>query len=123
MHSRPRLLPRTGTEPAPRNVHGLAIPRLSRWTYGLGATYAHLFPGDFTLRLRTDYGYCSSAASTDDNTTLLLPIEDLSASVSLTLPGKHWSFSLYGRNLQNKITLGVHTPLPATLGGGSFRSE
>jgi iron complex outermembrane receptor protein len=46
----------------------------------------------------------------------------LSASVSLTLPGQHWSFSLYGRNLLNKVTIGVHVPSPASLGGGSYRS-
>ena len=100
----------------------LAIPRLSPWSYALGVTYTHNFPGDFTLRFRTDYGYRSPAAATDNNATFLLPIEDLSAGVSLTLPGQHWSFSLYGRNLLNKVTIGVHTPSPASLGGGSYRS-
>ena len=101
---------------------GLAIPRLSPWSYALGLTYTRDLPGDFTLRLRTDYGYRSSAASTDDNRAFLLPIEDLSASVSLTLPGQHWSLSLYGRNLLDNVTIGVHTPSPASLGGGSYRS-
>ena len=100
----------------------LAIPRLSPWSYALGVTYTHNFPGDFTLRVRTDYGYRSAAAATDNNATFLLPIEDLSAGVSLTLPGQHWSLSLYGRNLLNKVTIGVHTPSPASLGGGSYRS-
>jgi iron complex outermembrane receptor protein len=102
--------------------YGLAIPRLSPWSYALGLTYTHNFPGDFTLRFRTDYGYRSPAAATDNNATFLLPIEDLSAGVSLTLPGQHWSLSLYGRNLLNKVTIGVHTPSPASLGGGSYRS-
>jgi iron complex outermembrane recepter protein len=101
---------------------GLAIPRLTRWSYGLGVKYEHKFSGDFTLQFRTDYGFRSPAASTDDNTAFLLPIEDLSMSIAVKLPGQHWSFSLYGRNLLNKVTLGVHTPLPATLGGGSYRS-
>jgi iron complex outermembrane receptor protein len=101
---------------------GLAIPRLSPWSYALGLTYDHNFPGDFTLRLRTDYGYRSPQASTDDNRAFLLPIEDLSASISLTLPGQHWSFSLYGRNLLNNVTIGVHVPSPASLGGGSYQS-
>lgn len=102
--------------------YGLAIPRLSPWSYALGLTYTHNFPGDFTLRFRTDYGYRSPAAATDNNATFLLPIEDLSAGVSLTLPGQHWSLSLYGRNLLNKVTIGVHTPSPVSLGGGSYRS-
>jgi iron complex outermembrane recepter protein len=101
---------------------GLAIPRLSPWSYALGLTYTHTFPGDFTLRFRTDYGYRSPAAATDNNATFLLPIEDLSAGVSVTLPGQHWSLSLYGRNLLNRVMIGVNTPSPASLGGGSYRS-
>ena len=101
---------------------GLAIPRLTPWSYALGLTYTRDFAGDFAFRFRTDYGYRSAAASTDDNRAFLLPVEDWSASVSLTLPGQHWSLSLYGRNLLNKLTIGVHTPSPASLGGGSFQS-
>ncbi len=101
---------------------GLAIPRLSRWSYALGAAYAHELAGDFTLRLRADYGYRSPAAATDNNAAFLPPIEDLSAQISLTLPGQHWSFSLYGRNLLNRLSVGVNTPQPAALGGGTYRS-
>jgi iron complex outermembrane receptor protein len=42
--------------------------------------------------------------------------------VSLTLPGQHWSFSLYGRNLLDNISYGVHAALPAFLGGGTIRT-
>ena len=101
---------------------GLAIPRLTPWSYALGLTYTRELPGDFTFRFRTDYGYRSAAASTDDNRAFLLPIEDWSASIALMLPGQHWSLSLYGRNLLNKVMIGVHTPSPASLGGGSYRS-
>ena len=100
----------------------LNIPRLSKWSYAIGATYTRNLPGDFLLRLRTDYGYRSPAAYTDSNTAYLAPIEDLSASATVTLPGGHWSFSLYGRNLLDKVTDGVNSPLPLTLGGGSFRT-
>ena len=101
---------------------GLAIPRLTPWSYALGLTYTRDLPGDFTLRFRTDYGYRSAAASTDDNRAFLLPIEDWSTSIALTLPGQHWSLSLYGRNLLNAAMIGVHTPSPASLGGGSYQS-
>ena len=101
---------------------GLAIPRLTPWSYALGLTYTRDLPGDFTFRFRTDSGYRSAAAATDDNRTFLLPIEDWTAGVSLMLPGGHWSLSLYGRNLLNSLTIGVHTPSPASLGGGSYRS-
>jgi iron complex outermembrane receptor protein len=101
---------------------GLAIPRLAPWSYALGVAHTRNLPGDLTLRAHTDYGYRSSAAATDANTTFLLPVKDLSAGVSLTLPRQGWSFSLYGRNLLNRVTIGVHTPSPASLGGGSYRS-
>jgi iron complex outermembrane recepter protein len=100
----------------------LAIPRLVRWSYELGATYTHNFPRDFLLRLRVDYGYRSRAASTDSNVAFLPEIEDLSASASLTLPGQHWSFSLYGRNLLDKITYGANGAVPPSLGGGMVRT-
>jgi iron complex outermembrane receptor protein len=100
----------------------LAIPRLTPWSYALGVTYTHNFEGDLTLRFRTDYGYRSAAAATDSNATFLLPIEDLSASVSLTLPGNHWTCSLYARNLLDKLSIGVNTPSPASLGGGFYRT-
>jgi iron complex outermembrane receptor protein len=101
--------------------YSLAIPRLVRWSYALGATYTHNFSGDFLLLLRADYGYRSRAASTDNNVAFLPEIEDLSASASLTLPGQHWSFSLYGRNLLDKVSYGPHAALPAFLGGGTLR--
>jgi iron complex outermembrane receptor protein len=105
----------------PSDYH-LAIPRLVRWSYALGATYTHNFPQEFVLQLRGDYGYRSRAASTDDNAAFLPQLEDLSASASLTLPGQHWTLSLYGRNLLDRVTLGVHTPLPAFLGGRTIRT-
>jgi iron complex outermembrane recepter protein len=101
---------------------GLNIPRLSKWSYAVGATYARNLPGDFRLSLRADYGYRSPAAATDGNTAYLAPIEDLSAGITLQLPQGHWSFSLYGRNLLDKVSDGLVSPLPLTLGGGFFRT-
>jgi iron complex outermembrane receptor protein len=105
---------------------GLRIPRLSKWSYGIGATYTNTLPGEFLLKLRADYGYRSRAAATDANTAYFVPIEELSASATVTLPGGHWSLSLYGRNLLDKVTEGVNSPLPAFIGpfpvGGSFRT-
>ena len=105
----------------PSDYH-LLIPRLVRWSYALGATYTHNFPQDFLLLLRVDYGYRSRAASTDSNVAFLPEIEDLSASVSLTLPGQHWSFSVYGRNLLDNIAYGTNGAVPASLGGGTVHT-
>ena len=104
----------------------LNIPRLSKWSYAVGAAYKRNLPGDFVLRLRADYGYRSRSASTDDNTRYFVPIEDLSANLAVTLPGDHWTISVYGRNLLDKVTEGVNAPLPDKVGpflvGGSFRT-
>ena len=105
----------------PSDFH-LAIPRLVRWSYALGATFTHNLRGDFLLRLVADYGYRSRAASTDSNVVFLPQVKELSASASLTLPGQHWSFSLYGRNLLDNVSYGVNAALPAFLGGGTLRT-
>lgn len=100
----------------------LDIPRLSKWSYGVSAVYSRSIASDYMLQLRTDYGYRSRAASTDSNSAFLTPIEDLSASASLILPGGHWTMSIYGHNLLDKVTDGVVTPLPVSVGGGAFRT-
>ena len=100
----------------------LGIPRLSKWSYSVGATYTRPLGGDYRFEFRTDYGYRSRAASTDDNRVFLAPIENLSAGASLVLPAGHWVLSVYGRNLLDKVTDGIVTPLPANIGGGAFRT-
>src|SRR4029079_9670064 len=102
--------------------YGLAIPRLVPWSYAFRATYTNNVAADMQLRVRADYGFRSRAASTDSNVTFLPEIQDLSASVALTLPGGHWSVSLYGRNLLNDVNYGVNAALPAFLGGGTLRT-
>jgi iron complex outermembrane receptor protein len=98
----------------------LRIPRLSKWSYSIGGAYGMTVSQAY-LQLRADYGYRSRAAYTDANTTFLATIEDLSASANLTLPDGRWRFSVYGRNLLDKVTEGGVTPLPASVGGGAFR--
>ncbi|HYM17147.1 MAG TPA: TonB-dependent receptor [Micropepsaceae bacterium] len=100
---------------------GLDIPRLSKWSYAFGAKYTRPI-GNYTVQLKADYGYRSRAAATDDNTAFLTPIENLSAAISVTLPSEHWTISLYGRNLLDKVTDGIVTPLPLQVGGGAFRT-
>ena len=100
----------------------LRIPRLSKWSYSIGASYHHILSDGYLLQMRADYGYRSRAAYTDNNATFLLPVEYLSAGASATLLDGHWTFSVYGHNLLNWVLDGENVPLPATLGGGSFRT-
>jgi iron complex outermembrane receptor protein len=99
----------------------LEIPRLSEWSYYAGGLYADMLPGGYGVELRAGYAYRSRAAYTDNNTTFLAPVKDLTASATATPPDGRWRFSLYGRNLLDQVTEGVFTPLPATVGGGAFR--
>jgi iron complex outermembrane receptor protein len=99
----------------------LQIPRLSKWSYSVGAAYMREI-GGYTVELRTDYGYRSRAAYTDSNSTFLAPIRNLTASASVAFDEGHWTVSVYGRNLLDTVTDGVVAPLPATLGGGAFRT-
>ena len=101
--------------------HGLRIPRLSKWSYSFGAAYTHNF-GGYAFALRADYGYRSPAAYSDSNSTFLAAIENLTASTSLAFADGRWTVSVYGRNLLDKVTDGVVAPLPASLGGGAFRT-
>ena len=100
----------------------LQIPRLSKWSYSVGAAYAHRLGDGYTLELRADYGYRSRAAYTDSNATFLASIRDLTASASLAFADRRWVLSVYGRNLLDTVTDGVVAPLPASLGGGAFRT-
>jgi hypothetical protein len=49
-------------------------------------------------------------------------IENLSANASVTSSDQHWTLSIYGRNLPNKLFAGVNALLPASLGGGSLQT-
>ena len=99
----------------------LRIPELSKWSYSVGATYRYVVAG-FLVQLRSDYGYRSRAAYTDNNLAFLSPVENLSASASVGVPEQHWALSIYGRNLLNSVWDGENVPLPASLGGGSDRT-
>jgi len=100
----------------------LAIPRLTKWSYNFGATYARGLGNDYVMRLHADYGYRSRAALADNNAVFLVPVKNLTASAALTLPDGHWTFSLYGYNLLDTVTEGVIAPLPPSFGGGTFRT-
>jgi iron complex outermembrane receptor protein len=99
----------------------LQIPRLSKWSYSIGAAYTHDF-GEYTFELRADYGYRSPAAYSDSNATFLAPVRNLTAGASLAFDDRHWTVSVYGRNLLDTVTDGVVAALPASLGGGAFRT-
>lgn len=96
----------------------LKLVRLSPWSYSFNASYETRLGNGSRLRGRVDFGHRDRAAANDANTAFLRPINELSSNVGLTLPGEWITFSVYGRNLLNRITNTIVVPQAANLGGG-----
>lgn len=95
-----------------RRDEALKLPRVSPWTYNLGATY-ELGIGDLgSTSWRVQYSHRDEAAFTDANTAFLSKVDLLDASVTYRRPNRSFSLSLYGRNLTDEDYEGAVTPLP-----------
>jgi len=98
----------------------LKLVRLSPWSYSFNASYATQLPNGMPLRARVDFGHRDRQAATDDNTAFLPSINELSANIALSTVNDKVTFSIYGRNLLNRVTDTINNLLPAAL-GGDFR--
>ena len=80
------------------------LPLTARVSYQMGATYMTPAIGDFaSIRLNANYRYRGSSFAAVDN---LLKTEGyglLDASIGLVTVDKHWSLTLNGRNLTDKL--------------------
>ncbi len=94
----------------------LKPPRLSKWSASVGATYTIDLANDHKLTAHADYGYRSSAAGNDANTSFLTPVNMLNADLTYTFPDDRLAISLYGENLLNSDIEGGKT----AVGGGVF---
>jgi len=95
----------------------LKLPRLSPWTYGIGATYDQQLGDAATATLRVDFNHRDRAAYTDNNRGTLNAADILDASLSISTPDQRWRLSVYGKNMLNDVTEGGDTQLPAAFGG------
>lgn len=95
----------------------LKLPRLTPWTYSIGMTYDQSLGSVGTLSSRVNFSHADSASFTDNNRGFLNPTNMLDASMTLALANSPLSFSIYGKNLLNRVTYGNDTPLPATFAG------
>ena len=102
--------------------YALALPRVPKWTWGL--SLAHELPlsgvlgGASALTSRVAFQHRSQYAYTDTNFGWVGALDNLDADLTLALPLKGWSLSVYGRNLLDQVQFGGDTQIP--FGAGSF---
>lgn len=91
--------------------YALDLPFVSPWSYAVAVNYEK--DVDFgRLRMRVSYSHRDGAASNDPNTGLLNPVDNVDANLSVETRNERLIFSIYGRNLLDRATFGVDTPVP-----------
>lgn len=104
----------SGAGPVTAADYTLDLPFLSKWSYGLGATWS-VDTGLGKLTLNTSYDHRDRTPSNDANTGFLKPVNRFDASVGLKLDNGV-GISVYGKNLTNQATTGLNNPLTFTPG-------
>ena len=95
----------------------LKLPRLTPWTFGVGLTHDHAVSSVGRMTERVSFYHSDRAAFTDNNIGYLNPTNMLDASVTFALDSMPLSFSVYGKNILDRVTYGNDTPLPAAFAG------
>jgi iron complex outermembrane receptor protein len=96
----------------------LALPRVPKWTYGFALSHDLPLGGNMGLASRVAFQHRSKYAYTDTNFGWVGALDNLDADLTLRLPVKGWSLSLYGRNLLDQVQFGGDTQIP--FGAGAF---
>ena len=91
----------------------LMLPRLAPWTYGISLLHDLDLPiGTLTTNLTYNH---RDRTFYDDANRGPLPSADLfDANLSLTFAGTGLTASIYGKNLTNRVTANINSPLPNT---------
>jgi iron complex outermembrane receptor protein len=85
----------------------LRLPFASKWSYGIALAYDH--DTSFgSVGARASFNHRDRAFGNDVNTSLLNPVNNLDGSLQVTSGKTTWS--VYGRNLLNKVTFGINSP-------------
>ena len=95
----------------------LDLPRAADLTYTVGLNH-DLQLGDWGfMGSRISYSYRDESAYTDNNLGLINRQERLDAGVDFYSNDGHWVFSIYGRNLFDRVLNGNDTQLPDVIFG------
>lgn len=79
----------------------LKLPRVSPWSYSVGATLAQPVGAGRTLRGRVSWSYRDKAFNNYSNTAYLNTVQSLDANLGLSFHHDEMSVTVYGRNLTN----------------------
>lgn len=90
----------------------LALPRVPKWTWGIGALHELPLGGEARLVSRVDFNHRSRYAYTDSNYGWVDASDNLDASVTWHLPVRGISLTVYGRNLLDEVQFGGDTQIP-----------
>jgi iron complex outermembrane recepter protein len=95
----------------------LELPRLSPWTFGVGAAYEAALTEAINMRARVNYAYRDGAWGDDANRVRLNSFNSLDAATSLLFNEDRIELTLYGRNLLNEAYAGFGAVLSTAFTG------
>jgi iron complex outermembrane recepter protein len=98
--------------------YALALPRVPKWTWGIGFTHELSLGGTSRLVTRAAFQHRDQFAYTDSNFGWVPKADNLEASITWYLPVKGWALSLYGKNLLDQVQFGGDTQIP--FGAGAY---
>lgn len=96
----------------------LQLVRLPKISYGFSANYSVRLSSGNEFWLGTDFGHVDASAAQDNNTAFLRQRNELNASVGYDI-GKV-TFSLYAKNLLNRVAWSTASLRSAAQGGGIY---
>jgi iron complex outermembrane receptor protein len=97
--------------------YDLEIPRLSPWSYGLGASYETDISASVGFRARVNYSYRDGSFGDDANRVRLNNFHSVDAAASVVLDEGRWELTVYGRNLLDEAYAGFGAVLSPAFTG------
>ena len=86
----------------------LKLPQIPRNSGGAALHYTSgLFSG--TLRADVEYQHVDRSFADDNNLTTLNPVDNLDTNITYTFSDDRTSLSLYGKDLLNRVVIGINT--------------
>ena len=109
----------TGDQVVNQKDYALILPRLSKWSGSIGATYDFNVSGVGDFTLWGNFSYRSSAPYPDNNLTFLAAQSLFDASLTYK-PSDQLSFTLWGRNLTDAARETSNTFSGAAIGVAAY---
>ncbi len=85
----------------------LTLPRLAPLAGGVNMAWEDNIFGDHSFVAQISYNHRDDSASSDNNTGQLPGANIIDASIAFTTADESLTFSIFGKNLRNEVTLGL----------------